>query len=356
MASVTEVARKAKQPYGGFIKPSQFTKIALTKEEELSAKENLSPATIGMVVDYMSRYMMSGDIRKAFEISYKGAWLAKLSGYEEAMDVAESLLKGIRGLDDESISCACKLVWFDAYYRVPMWAKEHQQDKKDNADLQTIANIRIMVKRSIAFWKEYGPIVVDGFTFGPASVTNEQDNDVVRYGAYGGYTRTVDGGDGDYLSEDTLWDFKVSKKDLTSKITLQLLMYWIMGIHSGKQEFQTIKMIGVFNPRLNTVYRMNVADIPKDVVKTVEDDVIRYGKPVVRQPSVSSLCKKDRLKESNEKEYKKGNIVEHKVFGRGKVLKVKPAAGDQIVEINFEKVGVKKTMANFAPLTKITEE
>ena len=40
----------------------------------------------------------------------------------------------------------------------------------------------------------------------------------------------------------------------------------------------------------------------------------------------------------------------------GKVLKVKPAAGDQIVEISFEKVGVKKTMANFAPLVKITTE
>ena len=51
-----------------------------------------------------------------------------------------------------------------------------------------------------------------------------------------------------------------------------------------------------------------------------------------------------------------GDIVEHKVFGRGRVLAVKAAAGDQIVEINFEKVGVKKTMANFAPLTKITEE
>ena len=56
------------------------------------------------------------------------------------------------------------------------------------------------------------------------------------------------------------------------------------------------------------------------------------------------------------KHYEPGDIVEHKVFGRGTVLKVKPAAGDQIVEINFEKVGVKKTMANFAPLTKITEE
>ena len=56
------------------------------------------------------------------------------------------------------------------------------------------------------------------------------------------------------------------------------------------------------------------------------------------------------------KHYEPGDIVEHKVFGRGKVLKVKPAAGDQIVEISFEKVGVKKTMANFAPLVKITTE
>ena len=56
------------------------------------------------------------------------------------------------------------------------------------------------------------------------------------------------------------------------------------------------------------------------------------------------------------KHYEPGDVVEHKVFGRGTVGAVKPAAGDQIVEIRFEKVGVKKTMANFAPLTKITEE
>ena len=63
----------------------------------------------------------------------------------------------------------------------------------------------------------------------------------------------------------------------------------------------------------------------------------------------SEMCIRDR-------HYEPGDIVEHKVFGRGKVLKVKPAAGDQIVEISFEKVGVKKTMANFAPLVKITTE
>ena len=56
------------------------------------------------------------------------------------------------------------------------------------------------------------------------------------------------------------------------------------------------------------------------------------------------------------KHYEPGDVVEHKVFGRGRVVSVKAAAGDQIVEISFEKVGVKKTMANFAPLVKITTE
>ncbi len=48
-----------------------------------------------------------------------------------------------------------------------------------------------------------------------------------------------------------------------------------------------------------------------------------------------------------------GDNVEHKVFGRGVVKNVTPVAGDTIVEIVFEKVGTKKTMANYAPLTLI---
>ena len=54
--------------------------------------------------------------------------------------------------------------------------------------------------------------------------------------------------------------------------------------------------------------------------------------------------------------FQPGDLVDHKVFGRGKVLKVTPVAGDCIVEIQFDRVGVKKTMANYAPLTKLTQE
>lgn len=51
--------------------------------------------------------------------------------------------------------------------------------------------------------------------------------------------------------------------------------------------------------------------------------------------------------------FKPGDKVEHKVFGRGVVLKATPAAGDTIVEIQFERAGIKKTMANYAPLTLV---
>ena len=44
--------------------------------------------------------------------------------------------------------------------------------------------------------------------------------EMTKNGSYGGYTYDVDRGDGDYLTEDTLWDYKVSKNKLTSKTTL----------------------------------------------------------------------------------------------------------------------------------------
>lgn len=55
------------------------------------------------------------------------------------------------------------------------------------------------------------------------------------------------------------------------------------------------------------------------------------------------------------KTFAPGDHVEHKVFGRGVVLKATPTAGDTIVEIRFDTVGVKKTMANYAPLTIVQD-
>ncbi|MEG1774252.1 MAG: 3'-5' exonuclease, partial [Oscillospiraceae bacterium] len=48
-----------------------------------------------------------------------------------------------------------------------------------------------------------------------------------------------------------------------------------------------------------------------------------------------------------------GDRVSHRVFGDGLVVAVSPMGGDHLVEINFDKVGVKKIMAAYARLTKL---
>ncbi len=51
--------------------------------------------------------------------------------------------------------------------------------------------------------------------------------------------------------------------------------------------------------------------------------------------------------------YKAGDQVMHKAFGKGMVVSATPMANDTMLEIAFDKVGTKKLMANFAKLEKI---
>ncbi len=49
-----------------------------------------------------------------------------------------------------------------------------------------------------------------------------------------------------------------------------------------------------------------------------------------------------------------GDKVWHKVFGEGEIVKVSPLGSDTLLEVNFDKVGTKKLMANFAGMKKLS--
>ena len=259
MYSVTSRIKDVKQPRGGYIKPSVFEVTKLDNEKTLNDSENIHASIIGTVVDYLTRFVMGADVTDAFKISIMGVYSAVQSGMITAVQEAAMYLDNIHGLDDESIINACKMVTFDVWYRNPMSALVAKSASIINPDNATIENIKIMVERSIKFFDKYGPITVDGFTFEPY-----------------GYTEVVSSGDGDFLTSDTLWDFKVSKSKPTSKHTLQLLMYWIMGQHSGKTEYANIVKLGIFNPRLNEVYLLNMNKVSDEVITDIEKNVICY--------------------------------------------------------------------------------
>ena len=251
MYSVTQRISKIKQPRGGYIKRKDFTCITLEDGIELNSQENIHPSLIGLVIDYMTRFCMGTPKETAFHISILGAKIAKNEF------VAYKLLSKINGLDTESIISASKLVGYDVCYRAGM--AYFKPVSEITPDTNTITNIITMIKRTLSFWEQYGPIIKDGFTF------------------EGGYTSIISAGDGDYLTKDTLWDLKVLKEEIKPKYTLQLLVYLIMGQHSVHKEFKNITQLGIYNPRLNKVYIIKLDAISQSIIDTVSRDVIGYG-------------------------------------------------------------------------------
>ena len=250
MYSVSQRARTYKQPRGGYLRHKDFVTTTYECESHLFPNENINPSLVGMTVDYMTRHQMGSPLDNVFRISLSGA--ARI----HQADSAKSLMNGITNLDDDSIINACKLVGYDVCFRAGPSA--FRPIENIHPDANTIFNIRTMINRSITFWEENGPIIKDGFTF------------------EGGYTDIISSGDGDFLTENTLWDFKVSKDIPKSRYRLQLLIYYIMGCHSVHSEFQNVHYLGLFNPRLNTSYVIDVRTIDKKIINEVSTEVIGY--------------------------------------------------------------------------------
>ena len=85
--------------------------IVFYDDNVLSEQENIHPSLVGMAVDYLSRYMLERNAKKAFHISLLGASIIDDIRY------AIYLTSQIQGLDKQSIICACKLCGYDVLYK-----------------------------------------------------------------------------------------------------------------------------------------------------------------------------------------------------------------------------------------------
>ena len=88
----------------------------------------------------------------------------------------------------------------------------------------------------------------------------------------------MDTGDGDFLTQqDTVWDFKTNKTKPSKDHTLQICMYWLMGLHSiHAKQYENVSRLGFFNPRRGEVSTIGVADLDKPMLHEIETLVIGY--------------------------------------------------------------------------------
>lgn len=258
VARVSGIERKGipgyPQPTGGLLDPAtaarRFHPDLLPPFER--RQENVSPALVGLAVDYLTRLSQGAPPEKAFEVSLRGA---SIVGVPER---AEELLGQVAAGGPTAVAPALRLASYDRAYRSGL-ATFIGECQEPNAAV--VGNVCAMVSYMKRFFDVYGPVVVDGPTF-----------------EGGGYTDCVCTGDADYLCRDALWDMKVSSYPPTAEHTLQLLVYWRMGLHSAAADlWGPVRYVGVANPRTATTYRWDLARVAPEVVSEVDREVIGYG-------------------------------------------------------------------------------
>lgn len=279
MAPVTRRIKSIKQPHGGYL-PARSLHVEVFDDGWVLGEENVHPSVVGTAVDTLSRATREeNSLEEAFDISLKGA---RLGGFtNSASDLIDVIRTSGDVLSDHSIRAGLALVKYDSIYRagVALPVNPVEEYQLGVVSATTLANVRTMVQRTTDFFDRQGGVTVDGFQF--IDVENlHKIGSVVN----SGYSDIVSKGDGDALTPNGLWDIKVSVSKPNSQHTLQLVMYYLMGLRSRDAygnplyggAFHNVEKLGIFNPRLNIAYTVNVSELDKDMLKEVEIKVIGY--------------------------------------------------------------------------------
>lgn len=279
MMNVTQRIKSLKQPYGGYL-PVRSLHTEAFDDGKVLGEENVHPSVVGTAVDTLSRATREeNSLEEAFDISLKGA---RLGGFtNSASDLIDVIRTSGDVLSDDSVRAGLALVKYDSIYRAgytpPVNPVEEYQLGEVSAT--TISNVRTMVQRTTDFFDRQGGVTVDGFHFIDVENLHNSESAV-----FSGYSTLVSKGDGDVLTPNGLWDIKVSVRKPNSKHTLQLVMYYLMGLRSYDAygnplyggAFHNVEKLGIFNPRLNIAFTANVSELDRDMLKEVEIEVIGY--------------------------------------------------------------------------------
>ena len=276
MSSVTARIKEINQPYGGYLPSKMFMCKQYSDNKEVKPLSDKYYSMVqGTMTDDLVRLECGFNRNDVFRLAILGAnlldaaMLCFTSGYDGVMAINKTreLLSRVNGLDNNSLHSVYRLVELESCYR-----NINNVIKTDVYSLlnpckyfefDTMANnIRAMVERTVKFIRGINKgKIYSGLTF------------------EGGYTLNVNSGDCDYIVGDTLIDLKCSvSKNMRSDWSLQLLMYYIMGLHSENSSiFENVRYICIFNAVYNKSYTLDISKIDDKTMYIVSKDIIGYS-------------------------------------------------------------------------------
>lgn len=239
-------------------------------------EESLKPTLMGTLIDYLTRIVIYKDL-KAFDF-IKNTKNKKL---------IQQLKKDFKDIDytqltQENIKLVTRLCLFEHSFR----GNEYIDPLKENIEINTLTcdHIKIMLNRANNFFNKFGHPVLTQYKCSITTSLKEKT-----------YVEVY--GDGDYLLQDALVDFKVSKNGPTQDYVRQLLIYYIglvgKDLKKKKVKREKIKYLIIFNPRLDMFYKLDLESISEASLGEVNKNI---GLELLE------------IKEDNEREEKKKKV------------------------------------------------
>lgn len=239
-------------------------------------EESLKPTLLGTLIDYLTRIVIYKDL-KAFDF-IKNTKNKKL---------IQQLKKDFKDIDytqltQENIKLVTRLCLFEHSFR----GNEYIDPLKENIEINTLTcdHIKIMLNRANNFFNKFGHPVLTQYKCSITTSLKEKT-----------YVEVY--GDGDYLLQDALVDFKVSKNGPTQDYVRQLLIYYIglveKDLKKKKVKREEIKYLIIFNPRLDMFYKLDLESISEASLGEVNKNI---GLELLK------------IKEDNEREEKKKKV------------------------------------------------
>lgn len=288
MNSVTDIIKRVEQPRGGFLPIKMF------EIEELGGDvvrcDNVPPIIVGKVVDSIIHLIIKTDKQKLFKSSLNGyakrvEYFAQQFSYGMNYDATYAQIQKEDGifninalidrLDDylkkediyHLIICLCLIHQYDIWdtdfgYISRLTTIESSRPKYYTKG--DIRKIEVLYQRTV-IWivsiinKDFRRDIIFDYKFYPDGYT-----DKVKYGV------------GDFVCDNTLFDLKCTKDKPTAYNTLQILIYYVMGLNSNNKLYKNIKYIGLYSPITNKVWRLSVSRISKELIHKVSMEVIGY--------------------------------------------------------------------------------
>lgn len=253
--------------------PKSFTLEELDYEMDLHARdsESVSPSVIGPAVEGLFKMAMGQNASVAFRASFLGAIL--LDNIGELGEKPDEFIVGrhasqAQGLMDQLGATLGKGKPYEAKHGIDLCTYDVVYRTGNPAYYRPYSRLTLETEENVYRMVDYAKEVFKDLHEG--DTVKEVAFDKESFGRY------IAKGDGDFMTDQTLWDMKVWTKSFDKKVYIQLLCYYLLGMNgrTTRAHYENLEYIGVINPRLQESHRLRIADIPQADLDLVREKVI----------------------------------------------------------------------------------